>query len=107
MPRAKHQALHAIADSQPMPSARPLTLTTTTPTTHTHAPLPPQVTSHWVTEWEVSVPGMWCLLLSCAVAVVVNISQYLCLGRFSATSFQVRKQCRAMHPLAGWLDWMD
>jgi solute carrier family 35 protein E3 len=30
-----------------------------------------------------------CLGVSCFFAVLVNISQYLCIGRFSAVSFQV------------------
>jgi hypothetical protein len=29
------------------------------------------------------------LMLSCGVAVAVNISQFMCLGRFSAVTFQV------------------
>jgi solute carrier family 35, member E3 len=31
------------------------------------------------------------LALSCAAAVAVNVSQFACLGRFSAVSFQVRE----------------
>lgn len=46
----------------------------------------------WVTSYEASVPALTCLALSCAVAVLVNVSQFMCLGRFSAVTFQVRSR---------------
>lgn len=30
------------------------------------------------------------MVVSCTLAVLVNVSQFMCLGRFSAVSFQVR-----------------
>lgn len=47
------------------------------------------VTDKWVTDFEWNVPSLVCLGVSCGFAVLVNISQYLCIGRFSAVSFQV------------------
>ena len=47
------------------------------------------VTDTWVTDFEWNVPSLVCLGVSCFFAVLVNISQYLCIGRFSAVSFQV------------------
>mmetsp|Transcript_42699 Transcript_42699/g.68678 ORF Transcript_42699/g.68678 Transcript_42699/m.68678 type:complete len:328 (+) Transcript_42699:132-1115(+) len=47
------------------------------------------VTGRWVTDFEWNVPSMVCLGVSCFFAVLVNISQYMCIGRFSAVSFQV------------------
>lgn len=43
----------------------------------------------WVTRYEYSVPAYAWLFASCAIAVLVNLSQFMCLGRFSAVSFQV------------------
>ena len=45
----------------------------------------------WVTRYEYSVPAYAWLSASCAIAVLVNLSQFMCLGRFSAVSFQVRR----------------
>lgn len=46
----------------------------------------------------------FCILLSCALAVFCNISQYLCIGRFSATSFQVLGHMKTVCVLTlGWL----
>jgi len=42
-----------------------------------------------VFEYEWSSGALIFLAVSCALAVLVNISQYLCIGRFSAVSFQV------------------
>lgn len=44
------------------------------------------------------------LLLSCSLAVFCNISQYLCIGRFSAVSFQVLGHMKTVCVLTlGWL----
>ncbi|PKA48340.1 UDP-galactose transporter 2 [Apostasia shenzhenica] len=44
------------------------------------------------------------ILLSCTLAVFCNISQYLCIGRFSATSFQVLGHMKTVCVLTlGWL----
>lgn len=43
-------------------------------------------------------------LLSCTLAVFCNISQYLCIGRFSAVSFQVLGHIKTVCVLTlGWL----
>ncbi|KAJ3692492.1 hypothetical protein LUZ60_012842 [Juncus effusus] len=44
------------------------------------------------------------ILLSCSLAVFCNISQYLCIGRFSATSFQVLGHMKTVAVLMlGWI----
>lgn len=48
------------------------------------------VSGDWVSSYTMTTPGMGCLLLSCLISVGVNISQFMCLGRFSAVTFQVR-----------------
>ena len=47
------------------------------------------VTNEWIMDYTPNVPGLQCLALSCGVAVLVNISQFMCLGRFAAVTFQV------------------
>jgi solute carrier family 35 protein E3 len=42
----------------------------------------------WVFEYQWNVPAINAIAISCALAVGVNITQFLCLGRFSALSFQ-------------------
>ncbi|KAJ1411477.1 Sugar phosphate transporter domain [Sesbania bispinosa] len=45
-----------------------------------------------------------CILLSCTLAVFCNVSQYLCIGRFSAVSFQVLGHMKTVCVLTlGWL----
>jgi solute carrier family 35 protein E3 len=51
------------------------------------------VSRQWVTQYEFSGAAAACLALSCAIAVLVNISQFMCLGRFSALTFQVGGSC--------------
>lgn len=44
------------------------------------------------------------ILLSCSLAVFCNISQYLCIGRFSAVSFQVLGHMKTVCVLIlGWI----
>ncbi|KAG9132327.1 hypothetical protein Leryth_013000 [Lithospermum erythrorhizon] len=44
------------------------------------------------------------ILLSCSLAVFCNMSQYLCIGRFSATSFQVLGHMKTVCVLLlGWM----
>jgi drug/metabolite transporter (DMT)-like permease len=44
------------------------------------------------------------IILSCSLAVFCNVSQYLCIGRFSATSFQVLGHMKTICVLTlGWL----
>jgi hypothetical protein len=47
------------------------------------------ITQQWVLDYEWTQPALQQLLMSCGLAVLVNISQFMCLGRFSAVSFQV------------------
>lgn len=49
--------------------------------------------------------GVLCfILLSCSLAVFCNISQYLCIGRFSAVSFQVLGHMKTVCVLTlGWI----
>lgn len=56
------------------------------------------LSSRWVFAFNFTIPGLGCLGLSCAVAILVNLSQFMCLGRFSAVTFQVRQVLR---PAAG------
>ena len=46
--------------------------------------------SLFVYQW--SSPAVFALSFSCLFAVWVNASQYMCLGKFSAVTFQVRIQ---------------
>ena len=43
-------------------------------------------------NYDWNVPALTFLALSCACAVGVNVSQFMCLGRFSAVSYQVSSQ---------------
>jgi solute carrier family 35, member E3 len=62
------------------------------------------VTGRWVSTFEVSVPALACLGFSCAIAVLVNVSQFMCLGRFSAVTFQVTGHAKTVMVLLGsWL----
>lgn len=49
-----------------------------------------KVANQWITEYYWSSTTIWALVLSTSLAILVNISQYLCLGKFSAVEFQVR-----------------
>ncbi|CAM6087190.1 unnamed protein product [Calypogeia fissa] len=49
---------------------------------------------YWLTEnrvdlFDFSVPSVFFIVLSCVVAVGTNLSQFICIGRFTAVSFQV------------------
>jgi hypothetical protein len=47
------------------------------------------ITKQWVLDYVWTEPALLQLVLSCGLAVLVNISQFMCLGRFSAVCFQV------------------
>jgi solute carrier family 35 protein E3 len=47
------------------------------------------ITGSNVAKYEWTVPATVILAASCSVAILVNISQFMCLGRFSAVTFQV------------------
>jgi solute carrier family 35 protein E3 len=62
------------------------------------------MTSSWILDYETSVPFVVCLAMSCSVAVFVNISQFMCLGLFSAVTFQVTGHAKTVLVLLGsWL----
>nr|KJB18357.1 hypothetical protein B456_003G048300 [Gossypium raimondii] len=49
---------------------------------------------YWLTEkkvyaYDYSVISMFFLIMSCTIAVGTNLSQFICIGRFTAVSFQV------------------
>jgi solute carrier family 35 protein E3 len=54
------------------------------------------ITQQWVLNYGWTRPAVQQLALSCGLAVLVNISQFMCLGRFSAVSFQVRQLGEAL-----------
>ncbi|KAL6271033.1 hypothetical protein ACE6H2_027944 [Prunus campanulata] len=55
-------------------------------------------------EYKLSSTALFFILLSCSLAVFCNISQYLCIGRFSAVSFQVLGHMKTVCILTlGWL----
>eukprot|EP00775_Hariotina_reticulata_P007870 gene7870-8066_t len=47
------------------------------------------VSSKWIGDYTWTLPAAQQLAVSCFLAVLVNVSQFMCLGRFSAVSFQV------------------
>ena len=47
------------------------------------------ITGKWVFDYEWSSVAAFALVVSCFFAVLVNVSSFLCIGRFSAVSFQV------------------
>ncbi|XP_010504507.1 PREDICTED: uncharacterized protein LOC104781510 isoform X3 [Camelina sativa] len=62
------------------------------------------LSGRFITTYKMTYGAILCILLSCALAVFCNISQYLCIGRFSATSFQVLGHMKTVCVLTlGWL----
>lgn len=58
----------------------------------------------FVTTYKMTSGAILFIFLSCALAVFCNVSQYLCIGRFSATSFQVLGHMKTVCVLTlGWL----
>lgn len=47
------------------------------------------VSNHWILDYSWTPAAVRQLAVSCGLAVLVNISQFMCLGRFSAVTFQV------------------
>eukprot|EP00199_Chlamydomonas_sp_CCMP681_P005524 CAMPEP_0119112198 /NCGR_PEP_ID=MMETSP1180-20130426/39124_1 /TAXON_ID=3052 ORGANISM="Chlamydomonas cf sp, Strain CCMP681" /NCGR_SAMPLE_ID=MMETSP1180 /ASSEMBLY_ACC=CAM_ASM_000741 /LENGTH=235 /DNA_ID=CAMNT_0007099567 /DNA_START=369 /DNA_END=1076 /DNA_ORIENTATION=+ len=66
------------------------------------------VSGMWPTDYQAR-PGMVpCLIVSCLVAVLVNVSQFMCLGRLSALTFQVLGHAKTvMILMIGWLFFHD
>lgn len=62
-------------------------------------PLDRYISNTWVVDYAWSMPACVALIASCSMAVLVNISQFMCLGRFSAVSFQVCFAVRLQHLL--------
>ncbi|XP_057502847.1 UDP-rhamnose/UDP-galactose transporter 2-like isoform X2 [Actinidia eriantha] len=57
-----------------------------------------------IAVFSTSLQQILFILLSCSLAVFCNISQYLCIGRFSAVSFQVLGHMKTVCVLTlGWL----
>mmetsp|Transcript_12657 Transcript_12657/g.21438 ORF Transcript_12657/g.21438 Transcript_12657/m.21438 type:complete len:347 (+) Transcript_12657:165-1205(+) len=62
------------------------------------------IVGRYIWEYEMNVPTMVYLLWSCFLAAVVNISQFFCIGRFSAISFQVLGNTKTVGVLFfGWM----
>lgn len=57
-----------------------------------------------ISNYNLSSSATMFILLSCSLAVFCNISQYLCIGRFSAVSFQVLGHMKTVAVLIlGWV----
>lgn len=58
----------------------------------------------FIMNYKLSSGALIFIILSCSLAVFCNMSQYLCIGRFSATSFQVLGHMKTVCVLTlGWL----
>ncbi|KAJ3681043.1 hypothetical protein LUZ60_015532 [Juncus effusus] len=47
------------------------------------------LTGKRIDKYDYALPSMFFIALSCIIAVGTNLSQFICIGRFSAVSFQV------------------
>ncbi|XP_047323741.1 UDP-rhamnose/UDP-galactose transporter 2-like [Impatiens glandulifera] len=62
------------------------------------------LTGRSIFNYRLSYGALMFILLSCLLAVFCNMSQYLCIGRFSAVSFQVLGHMKTVFILVlGWL----
>ncbi|KAH1040252.1 hypothetical protein J1N35_041995 [Gossypium stocksii] len=62
------------------------------------------LTGNLLPTYHLSSAAFFFILVSCSLAVFCNISQYLCIGRFSAVSFQVLGHMKTVCVLTlGWL----
>ncbi|XP_057469773.1 UDP-rhamnose/UDP-galactose transporter 3-like isoform X2 [Actinidia eriantha] len=52
----------------------------------------------FIANYKLSSGAVLFILLSCSLAVFCNVSQYLCIGRFSAVSFQVLGHMKTGQP---------
>lgn len=59
------------------------------------------LTQRWIGDYHFSTAGLECLIASCTIAILVNISQFMCLGRFSALTFQVGERMKDHAPGCG------
>ncbi|CAM8913931.1 unnamed protein product [Rhodiola kirilowii] len=57
-----------------------------------------------IATYKITTGATLFILLSCSLAVFCNVSQYLCIGRFSAVSFQVLGHMKTVCVLIlGWI----
>lgn len=62
------------------------------------------LTGKFIANYKMSSGATIFIILSCSLAVFCNVSQYLCIGRFSAVSFQVLGHMKTVCVLTlGWL----
>ncbi|XP_030945171.1 UDP-rhamnose/UDP-galactose transporter 2-like [Quercus lobata] len=62
------------------------------------------LTGKLLSNYKLSSGAFFFILLSCSLALFCNVSQYLCIGRFSAVSFQVLGHMKTVCVLTlGWL----
>ncbi|KAL6571941.1 UDP-rhamnose/UDP-galactose transporter 1 [Orobanche minor] len=62
------------------------------------------ISGNLILDYKFTSGAMLFILLSCCLAVFCNVSQYLCIGRFSAVSFQVLGHMKTVCVLTlGWL----
>ncbi|XP_031491225.1 UDP-rhamnose/UDP-galactose transporter 1-like [Nymphaea colorata] len=62
------------------------------------------LSGQFIFRYHLSTGAVLFILLSCSLAVFCNVSQYLCIGRFSAVSFQVLGHMKTVCVLTlGWL----
>lgn len=57
------------------------------------------ISGAWVFNYQYNGAAIVVLLVSCSMAVLVNISQFMCLGRFSAVTYQVSALDFCLHEL--------
>ena len=58
-------------------------------------------TGRWVHEYMGEMSVNLTILATCALALAVNVSQFLCLGRFSAVAYQVMGHSKTITVLIG------
>ncbi|KAG6438246.1 hypothetical protein SASPL_103183 [Salvia splendens] len=62
------------------------------------------LSNNLILDYKFTTGALFFILLSCSLAVFCNVSQYLCIGRFSAVSFQVLGHMKTVCVLTlGWL----
>lgn len=61
------------------------------------------VSGNWVGNYIPTPEALLWLMASCLMALGVNVSQFMCLGRFSAVTFLVREPCASLQ--LGALGW--
>ena len=57
------------------------------------------ISNTWVVDYGWSMPACFAFIASCSMAVLVNVLQFMCLGRFSAVPFQVCFAVKLQHLL--------